>query len=160
MFLVIGCVVGFIAGLLGIGGGMTMIPLLTLIFSYEHFPADDILHIAVATSMATILFTSIASVRAHNRHGAVLWPVFWKLAPGILIGSLAGPQIVSGMSTQLLSGVFGVFASYTATRLLRNKSRRRAVKCRELSGCCSSAVPSVCCRAWSAPAAASSRCRS
>ena len=107
VFLVIGGVVGFIAGLLGIGGGMTMIPLLTLIFSYEHFPADDILHIAVATSMATIVFTSIASVRAHNQHRAVLWPVFWKLAPGILIGSLAGPQIVSGMSTQLLSGVFG-----------------------------------------------------
>ena len=88
VFLVIGCVVGFIAGLLGIGGGMTMIPLLTLIFSYEHFPTDDILHIAVATSMATIVFTSIASVRAHNQHRAVLWPVFWKLAPGILIGSL------------------------------------------------------------------------
>ena len=131
MFLVIGCVVGFIAGLLGIGGGMTMIPLLTLIFSYEHFPADDILHIAVATSMATIVFTSIASVRAHNRHGAVLWPVFWKLAPGILIGSLAGPQIVSGMSTQLLSGVFGVFASYTATRLLRNKTPKAS---REMPG--------------------------
>jgi uncharacterized membrane protein YfcA len=109
VFLVIGCVVGFIAGLLGIGGGMTMIPRLMLIFSYEQFPADDILHIAVATSMATIVFTSIANVRAHNQHRAVLWPVFWKLAPGILIGSLAGPQIVSGMSTQLLSGVFGMF---------------------------------------------------
>jgi uncharacterized membrane protein YfcA len=131
VFLVIGCVVGFIAGLLGIGGGMTMIPLLTLIFSYEHFPADDILHIAVATSMATIVFTSISSVRAHNQHGAVLWPIFWKLAPGILIGALVGPQIVSGMSTQLLAGVFGVFASYTATRLLRNKMAKAS---RELPG--------------------------
>jgi hypothetical protein len=72
VFLVIGCVVGFIAGLLGIGGGMTMIPRLMLIFSYEQFPADDILHIAVATSMATIVFTSIANVRAHNQpRGAV-----------------------------------------------------------------------------------------
>ena len=131
VFLVIGCVVGFIAGLLGIGGGMTMIPLLTLIFSYEHFPADDILHIAVATSMATIVFTSIASVRAHDQYRAVLWPVFWKLAPGILIGSLAGPQIVSGMSTQLLSGVFGVFTLYTATRLLRNKTPKAS---REMPG--------------------------
>jgi uncharacterized membrane protein YfcA len=131
VFLVIGCVVGFIAGLLGIGGGMTMIPLLMLIFSYEQFPADDILHIAVATSMATIVFTSIASVRAHNQHRAVLWPVFWKLAPGILIGSLAGPQIVSGMSTQLLSGVFGMFTLYTATRLLRNKTPKAS---REMPG--------------------------
>src|SRR6202171_1949910 len=106
VFLVIGCVVGFIAGLLGIGGGMTMIPLLTLIFSYEHFPTDDILHIAVATSMATIVFTSIASVRAHNRHDAVLWPVFWKLAPGILIGSLGGPQSVTGVSAPPVAGGF------------------------------------------------------
>jgi uncharacterized membrane protein YfcA len=128
---VIGCVVGFIAGLLGIGGGMTMIPMLTLLFSYEHFPPDDILHIAVATSMATIVFTSIASVRAHNQHNAVLWPVFWKLAPGILIGSLVGPQIVSGMSTRLLSGVFALFASYTATRLIRNKLPKPS---RELPG--------------------------
>jgi len=131
VFLVIGCVVGFIAGLLGIGGGMTLIPLLTLIFSYERFPADDILHIAVATSMATIVFTSIASVRAHNLHGAVLWAVFWRLAPGILIGSLAGPQIVSGMSTRLLSGVFALFTSYTATRLIRNKLPKAS---RELPG--------------------------
>jgi uncharacterized membrane protein YfcA len=131
VFLVIGCVVGFVAGLFGIGGGLTMIPLLTLIFSYEKFPVDDILHIAVATSMATIVFTSIASVRAHNRHGAVLWPVFWKLAPGILIGSLVGPQIVSGMSTRLLSGVFALFTAYTATRLLRNKLPKAS---RELPG--------------------------
>ena len=131
VFLAIGCVVGFIAGLLGIGGGMTMIPLLTLIFAYEHFPEDDILHIAVATSMATIVFTSIASVRAHNRHRAVLWPVFWKLAPGILMGSLAGPQLVSGMSTRLLSGIFALFTSYTATRLLLNRLPKAS---RELPG--------------------------
>ncbi len=120
VFIIIGCVVGFIAGLLGIGGGLTMIPMLTLLFTYEQFPPNDVLHIAVATSMATIVFTSIASVRAHNQHRAVLWPVFWSLAPGILIGSLVGPQIVSGMSTRLLSGVFVLFASYTGARLIRN----------------------------------------
>lgn len=131
VFVAIGCLIGFIAGLLGIGGGLTMIPLLVLIFSYEHFPADEILHIAIATSMATIVFTSIASVRAHNQHRAVLWPVFWKLAPGILIGSLVGPQIVSGMSTRWLSGVFALFTSYTATRLLLNKLPKAS---RELPG--------------------------
>jgi uncharacterized membrane protein YfcA len=131
VFVVIGCVVGFIAGLLGIGGGLTMIPMLTLIFTYAQFPPADVLHIAVATSMATIVFTSIASVRAHNQHRAVLWPVFWRLAPGILIGSLLGPQIVSGMSTRLLSGVFALFAFYTATRLIRNKLPKAT---RELPG--------------------------
>ncbi len=124
IFLAIGGVVGFIAGLLGIGGGMTMIPLLTLIFGYQHFPPEHILHIAVATSLATIVFTSISSVRAHHAHGAVVWPIFWKLGPGILAGSLLGPQIVSGLSTAALSGVFAAFAAFTATRLLRNPKPR------------------------------------
>ena len=121
VFVAIGCIVGFIAGLLGIGGGMTMIPLLTLIFSYEHFPPEHILHISVATSMATIVFTSISSVRAHNVHKAVLWPVFWRLSPGILIGSMGVPLIISGMSTSLLALIFGIFAAFTATGLLRNR---------------------------------------
>lgn len=120
IFLAIGGVVGFIAGLLGIGGGMTMIPLLTLIFGYQHFPPEHILHIAVATSLATIVFTSISSVLAHHAHDAVVWPIFWKLAPGILAGSLLGPQLVSGLSTSALSGVFAGFTAVTATRLLRN----------------------------------------
>ena len=120
IFLAIGGVVGFIAGLLGIGGGMTMIPLLTLIFGYQHFPPEHILHIAVATALATIVFTSISSVRAHHAHDAVEWPIFWRLGPGILAGSLLGPQVVSGLSTSALSGVFAVFAAFTATRLLRN----------------------------------------
>jgi uncharacterized membrane protein YfcA len=125
IFLAIGGVVGFIAGLLGIGGGMTMIPLLTLIFSYQHFPPEHILHIAVATSLATIVFTSISSVRAHHAHDAVVWPIFWKLGPGILVGSLLGPQLVSGLSTAALSGVFAAFTAFTATRLLINLKPKR-----------------------------------
>jgi uncharacterized protein len=117
-FVVLGCVVGFLAGLLGIGGGMTIVPLLTLIFTREQFPQDQILHMAIATSTATIVFTSIASVRAHHAHDAVLWPVFGRLAPGMLIGSFVGPQIVSGMSTTLLSAVFAVFAGFIATSML------------------------------------------
>ena len=120
VFLAIGGVVGFIAGLLGIGGGMTMIPLLTLIFTRQHFPPAHVLHIAVATSLATIVFTSISSVRAHHAHDAVVWPIFWKLGPGILIGSLVGPQIVGGLSTSTLAGVFALFTAFTATRLLRD----------------------------------------
>ncbi|MGH8851118.1 MAG: sulfite exporter TauE/SafE family protein [Casimicrobiaceae bacterium] len=131
IFLAIGGVVGFIAGLLGIGGGMTMIPLLTLIFAHQHFPPEHILHIAVATSLATIVFTSIASVRAHHAHDAVVWPIFWKLGPGILAGSLLGPQIVSGLSTAALSGIFATFAAFTATRLLRDSKPKRI---RELPG--------------------------
>ena len=66
VFVVIGCVVGFLAGLLGIGGGMTIVPLLTLIFAHEHFPQEHVLQMAIATSTATIVFTSISSVRGET----------------------------------------------------------------------------------------------
>ena len=97
-FVALGCVIGFLAGLLGIGGTMIMVPILTILFTHEHFPRDHVVHIAVATAMATIVFTSLSNMHAHNRHGAVLWPVVRGLVPGILLGSLVGPLIVSGMS--------------------------------------------------------------
>jgi uncharacterized membrane protein YfcA len=131
LFVVIGCIVGFLAGLLGIGGGMTIVPLLTLIFTHEHFPQDHVLHMAIATSTATIVFTSISSVRAHHAFDAVLWPVFWRLAPGMLVGSFVGPQIVSGMSTTLLAVVFAVFAGFIATSMLLG---RKPKPTRELPG--------------------------
>ena len=131
VFVVIGCVVGFLAGLLGIGGGMTIVPLLVLIFTHEHFPQDQILHMAIATSMATIVFTSLSSVRAHHAHAAVLWPVVRRLVPGILLGSLVGPQIVSDMPAGLLSGIFAVFAGFIATTMIYDRKPKPA---RELPG--------------------------
>jgi uncharacterized membrane protein YfcA len=118
VFVAIGAIVGFLAGLLGIGGGMTMVPLLTMIFTREGFPLDHVVHMAVATSTATIVFTSISSAREHHRHGAVLWGVVAGLAPGIVVGSLAGPQIVGRMSTSWLAGFFGVFVAASATQML------------------------------------------
>lgn len=118
VFVAIGCAVGFLAGLLGIGGAMTMIPLLTVIFAHEHFPSNHVVHMAVATSLATIVFTSISSTRAHAQRGAVLWRVVLGLTPGILIGSLVGPQIVAGMSSALLAGIFALFAATSAAQML------------------------------------------
>ena len=67
--------VGFLAGLLGIGGGMSMVPLLTIVFTAASFPADHVVHMAVATATATMVFTAMSSARAHQRRGAVLWNV-------------------------------------------------------------------------------------
>ena len=102
-FVALGAVVGFLAGLLGIGGGMTMVPLLTIVFGREGFAPDHIVHMAIATATATILFTSISSAREHHRHGAVVWRVVAGMAPGIVAGSLLGPQIVGVMSTPALA---------------------------------------------------------
>jgi uncharacterized membrane protein YfcA len=130
-FLVLGAVVGFLAGLLGIGGGMTMVPLLTLVFTREGFPPAHVVHMAVATAMATIVFTSIASAREHHRHGAIRWPVVVGMAPGIIAGSLFGPQIVGIMSMPVLAGFFGVFVALGATQILFDVKPRAA---RELPG--------------------------
>jgi uncharacterized membrane protein YfcA len=131
VFVLLGCLVGFLAGLLGIGGGMTMVPLLTIIFTRQGFPAEHVVHMAVATSTATIIFTSISSAREHHKHGAVLWSVVAGLAPGIIVGSLVGPQIVGGMSTAALAGFFGVFVAFSATQMLLD---RKPKPTRELPG--------------------------
>src|SRR5580765_2641926 len=121
VFLALGAVVGFLAGLLGLGGGMTMVPLLTFVFTRQGFAPDHVVHMAIATATATILLTSIASMREHHRHGAVLWPVVAALAPGIIVGSLIGPLIVGGMSTALLSAFFGTFVAAAATNILLDR---------------------------------------
>lgn len=131
VLLVLGGAVGFLAGLLGIGGGMTMVPLLTIVFTRQGFAPEHIVHMAVATATATILFTSVASMREHQRHHAILWPVVAALAPGIIVGSLVGPQVVGGMSTAVLSAFYGVFVAAAATNTLLD---RKPKPTRELPG--------------------------
>ena len=69
-YLAIGLAVGFFAGLLGIGGGAVMVPMLVLVFNAQGMPADHIMHVALGTAMATIMFTSVSSMRAHHAHAA------------------------------------------------------------------------------------------
>ena len=90
-FLALGAAVGFTAGLLGVGGGMLLVPFIALLLTARAFPHELILHMAIATSLATILLTSLSSVLAHHRRGAVRWEIVKLLAPGILLGSWIGP---------------------------------------------------------------------
>lgn len=112
---------GFLAGLLGIGGGMLMVPVLTFVLTAKGFPVEYIVKIAVATSLATICFTSIMSVRAHHKRGAVLWPVALKLAPGILVGSALGAQLAVAMPSKALSVLFALFVSFSATQMILDR---------------------------------------
>jgi uncharacterized protein len=118
ILLAIGAGIGFLAGLLGIGGGMTLVPLLTIIFTAQDFPAAHVVHMAVATSTATMMFTAMSSVRAHHKQHAVLWSVVAAMSPGIVLGSLAGPQIASALPTRAFAALFGIFVWYSATRTL------------------------------------------
>ncbi|MBK7507326.1 MAG: sulfite exporter TauE/SafE family protein [Comamonadaceae bacterium] len=117
----LGTCTGFLAGLLGIGGGMLMVPFMTFILSSKGFPADYTVKMAVATSLATICFTSLSSVRAHHQRGAVLWPVARLLAPGILVGSALGAQIAVAMPGKALGVLFALFVGFSATQMFLDR---------------------------------------
>src|SRR5690606_6319506 len=85
-FLALGSFAGVMAGLLGIGGGGIMVPLLTGIFLAQGISADAVVHLALGTSMATIVMTSLSSMRAHHARAGVLWPIVKAMAPGVIVG--------------------------------------------------------------------------
>jgi uncharacterized membrane protein YfcA len=116
-YLAIGLVVGFLAGLLGIGGGMVMVPMLVFVFTAKGFPVGHMMHLALATALATIAFTSLSSVRAHHRHGGVDWAVARTMAPGILAGSLAAALAAGFIPTRPLAIFFTGFMFYAAAQM-------------------------------------------
>ena len=122
--LLLGICTGFLAGLLGIGGGMLMVPFITFILAAKGFPQEYAVKMAVATSLATICFTSLSSVRAHHKRGAVLWPIVRHLAPGILFGSLIGAQIAVALPGKVLSVLFAVFVAFSATQMFLDRKPR------------------------------------
>lgn len=119
--LVLGACTGLFAGLFGIGGGGIMVPILTLLFVQHQFPAEHILHMALATSMAAIVPTAIASLRAHHKHKAVLWPVVVKITPGILLGTFAGTFLASYLSAKPLAIFFSCFMALVALQMVINR---------------------------------------
>ena len=117
VYLAIGVTVGFLAGLFGIGGGMIMVPMLVFVFTAKGFPAEHMMHLSLATSMATIVFTSLSSVRAHHRHAAVDWRVARAMAPGIVVGALAATLIAGFIPTRPLAIAFTAFMFYAAAQM-------------------------------------------
>ncbi|WP_338849853.1 sulfite exporter TauE/SafE family protein [Massilia sp. W12] len=121
VLMLMGAFGGFFAGLLGIGGGMLLVPFITMILSAKGFPKEYIVHTAIATSLATVMFTSLSSVRAHHKHGAVRWDIVRSMTPGILLGSWLGPLAGKHMNTLPLSFCFSAFVMVSATQMLLGK---------------------------------------
>ena len=116
--LALGAFAGTAAGLLGIGGGLIIVPALTMLFAAQSsFPPAEILHLALGTSMATIMFTSISSLRAHHRHGAVLWPVVLQITPGILVGTALGTLLATRIPARPPAIFFAVFVCFVALQM-------------------------------------------
>jgi uncharacterized protein len=114
--------VGFFAGLLGIGGGAIMVPLLVMLFEAQGLPKDQILHLAVGSGMASILFTSVSSVRAHLARGSIRWDLAWRITPGILVGGLLGSVIASVIPRGLFAALFTGVVYIAATNILLGRT--------------------------------------
>ncbi len=118
LYLLLGAVGGFFAGLLGVGGGVLLVPLLSMMYAAQQFPDEHVLHLALGTSIATILLTAASSLRAHHHRGAVLWPVVLGLTPGLLAGTLLGSVVARYVSTRGLTLFFGIFLFGIALQML------------------------------------------
>lgn len=116
-YLAVGAAVGFLAGLLGIGGGMVMVPMLFFVFSAKGFSPEHLMHFALATGLATIAFTSLSSVHAHHRHGGVDWRVARAMAPGMVAGSLGAALVAGFVPTRPLAVFFTAFLFYASAQM-------------------------------------------
>ena len=123
-YLAIGAFVGFCAGLLGIGGGAILVPLLTLLLAAQDIPREHVLHLAVGTTMATILLTSVSSVWAHAARGSLRWDIVRAMTPGVLAGGLAGSSVASRVPTTLLAVLFAATVFVAATNILLERKPR------------------------------------
>ncbi|MCV6588784.1 MAG: sulfite exporter TauE/SafE family protein [Marinobacterium sp.] len=117
LYLVLGSVAGVVAGLFGIGGGLLIVPVLIFSFELQGMSAEVLTHSAVATSLATIVVTSISSMQAHHQRGAVRWELFRPLTVGIIAGAAVGAMIASLLSGAMLQLVFGLFVLAVAVQM-------------------------------------------
>ncbi|PVV05579.1 MAG: hypothetical protein B6D77_19025 [gamma proteobacterium symbiont of Ctena orbiculata] len=124
LFLLLGSLVGLVAGLFGVGGGLVIVPALIWGLPLIDVSPVHVAHIAVGSSLATIVITSISSTRAHHKRGAVDWRDFWKLTPGLLIGAWLGSIVAGMLSGDLLQTLFGMFAIIVGLRMFRRGKAR------------------------------------
>lgn len=118
LYCLTGAFAGFSAGLLGIGGGLIIVPVLFYIFSSQAYEPQHLMHMALATSLATIIFTSISSTLAHHKKKAVLWPVVLLLTPGICFGAWLGASFSTQLDTAILKPAFGIFEIFVAALMM------------------------------------------
>ena len=116
-YLMVGAIAGLLAGMLGVGGGLVIVPVLVYLFTLQGFDSSVIMHLAIGTSLATIVLTSLSSIRAHHQRGAVLWSVVWRLTPGIIAGAWLGAAVAHLLPSATLRTIFGVFEVLVAVQM-------------------------------------------
>lgn len=113
----LGLAVGFLAGLLGVGGGLIIVPVLIMQFHAQGLAVGMEPQLALGTSLATIMFTAFSSVRAHHRHGAVAWPLVRRISVGAVVGTLVGAMLAAHVPAVVLKVFFVVFLFYAAVQM-------------------------------------------
>lgn len=121
MYVAVGAFIGVIAGLLGIGGGLVLVPLLVFAFTAQGVPYESVMHLALGTSMASIVFTSVSSFMGHHRKGAVRWDIVRRIVPGTLIGTFLGSCVAARVPTAFLSVLFVAFLYYVSLQMLMDR---------------------------------------
>jgi uncharacterized protein len=121
MYVGVGAVAGILAGLLGVGGGLVIVPMMVITLNWQGIPQEHIMHLALGTSLASIIFTSVSSFMAHHRRDAVQWQVVRQIVVGILLGTFLGATLASRLSTGVLKGIFIVFLYYMGIQFLLDR---------------------------------------
>lgn len=121
LFCLIGVVVGVLSGLLGIGGGIVLVPMLHAILVAKGLSAEVAFHMALATSMACIVFTSLSSIVAHHKHQNIVWPYVWSMVPMAFLGSLLATLVAIEISSVYLTLFFAAFTLFAATQLFLDR---------------------------------------
>jgi uncharacterized membrane protein YfcA len=129
LYSAVGLFAGFTAGLLGVGGGLIIVPALVLLFRHQGLDPAVLVHVAIGTSLAVIIVTSVSSMWAHHRHGAVRWELVRRMAPGLVIGGLLGAAIARFVPATGLRTFFGLFELLVAAQMAFHwrASARRAL---------------------------------
>jgi uncharacterized membrane protein YfcA len=121
IFLMLGLVVGFMAGLLGIGGGGIMVPILTALFSYGGIEMEQAVPMALGTALSSIVITSFSSMRAHKAKNNIIWSAWRPMAVGVILGVMAGTYLVSIANSVVLALFFSIFMAYISIQLFLDK---------------------------------------
>ncbi len=132
-FSALGILVGILSGLLGVGGGIVIIPVMIFSLSALNFDPNIIMKLSLGTSFSTIMITSVSSIASHHRRGAVEWDLVKTLAPGIILGVFVGGILVSHLSNQALKIIFSLFMGISATKMLLPASQNPYVLIRKLT---------------------------
>ncbi len=121
VYALIGAFAGLMSGAIGIGGGIIIVPGLVFVFQLNHIIPDNLaMHVAAGSSLAVIIFTSLAAVRVHYKIGEILWPVFNRLWPGLVLGVISGVLIADAVPTSWLKILFGLFLLFVAVKMFAN----------------------------------------